>query len=829
MLWRTKAAKTAPETPQGRSGDGEPYRRAAEPVLAFAEVLATKTGTSAAELLNGSVSLLDRFSAEMERARVRSTTIRPARLALALILDQKARSNRAIDMRVWAAGALRHLFDGRDMTPDALNEFIRRAEDAGADFEAVRWFLVDCAARLAGQRQRFDRSTGPNWTGIVAVLATAFVGAVLGWAGFVEWRYHRDLNRVFAAEALAIGLDREGALPDLAQRLAKLAAARDQVAVQADKAPIRLFAPLFGYDATARANIVYQDAVRRHLPAAIAHAIDDAIASEGDPVVLYDTLRAWSVLSGQSDFAPDYLAGWLMDHGTGDRLLAGLAPHVAALAPPFAALPEPDPELMAQARGFAAEAPEPERAFLELLRGPGAAALTDWVADDRVADLSKVLQRRSGQPINDPVPGLFTAEGWTYARDFGAGIAVQTARSEAARLFDTPLESHNDTPDRVMARLQKETLARWKALITDLRVRPFTDPEAAVFVSGRLAAADTPLVALLREVWNQSGGNDRLRSQAMQLSVATEFGPMIQYVEQGRMTEIAGLFASLNGALGAMDRDAETGLQRLMSVQDRANSIATLRQAPAVVVQIVEDALAQTAAAHADMLTNPLTRAWQAEVLPLCKDAVEGKFPFVEGGPDADLQTLARLLAPGGSLERFYHARAEPYLDTTGPEWRWKPEARFSGLAPETAEFFHAARALSAGLFSADGRLGAELTLAALAEKGKAFVTVGGQGGPVETTADTLKLVWPGAEPEAGVEVSFQTPDGSARLKEPGAWGLLHLLMPLRLRERDDGQRFLVDLRAGAARLFVEITFGAPDNPLARRGTLKGFACPPVL
>ena len=828
MLWQARAAKSASDARRG-AGDADPYRRAAGPVLAFADVLAVRTGSSEADLLSAALSQLDRFSAEMERSRVRGTTIRPARLALAMILDQKARSNRSIDMRVWSAGALRHLFDGRDMTPDTLSEFIRRAEGAGGDFDAVRWFLIDCAERLAGQRQRFDRSTGQNWTGIVAVLVLAFVGAVLGWAGYVEWRYHRNLLQVFAAEALGIGLERDVALPDLAQRLAKLSAARDQVTLQAEKAPIRLFAPLFGYDAATGADGTYQGAVQRHLPTAIAGAIDEAIASEGDPVVLYDTVRAWSILSGQSAFAPGYLAGWLADRGTGDKLLAGLAPHVASLAPPFSALPPPDAELMAQARVFAAEAPEPERAFLELLRGPGAAALAVWRADDRVPDLSKVLQRRSGQPINDPVPGLFTAEGWIYARDFGAGIAVQTARAEAGRLFDPPVHTANDTPDRVMARLQKETLARWKTLINDLRVRPFSDAEAAIFVSGRLSAADTPLVALLREVWNQSGGNDRLRSHAMQLSVATEFGPMIQYVEQGRMADIAALFASLNGALGSMDRDAETGLQRLMSVQDRANSIATLRQAPVVVVQIVEDALAQTAAAHADMLTNPLTRAWQAEVLPLCQAAVDDKFPFAEGGPDADVQSVARLLAPGGTLERFFRARAEPYLDTSGPEWRWKPEARFSGLSPESAEFFHASRAVSAGLFGANRSLGAELSLAALAEKGKAFVSIGGQGGPVETTVDILSLSWPGAQPEAGVEVSFQTPDGSATLKEPGAWGLMHLLMPLRLRERDEGQRFLVDLRAGAARLFVEITFGAPDNPLARRGILKGFSCPPVL
>jgi type VI protein secretion system component VasK len=813
----------------GSQGRGEPYRTAARPVLTFADMLGADRGTPGGELLNRAVAVLDRFSAELERAGLRGTTIAPARLALALILDQKARANRALDIRQWSAGALRILFDGREMNADLLADFIRRARGAGAEFDDVRLFLEDCAQRLSGERRHFDRSTGSNWTGIVFVLIAAFVLAVAGWAGYVEWRFHRALTRVFEAEALAVGLDRDGSFPDLAERFARLRTARDQVAAQGAKAPIRLFAGPLGFEASARADATYRQAVNRHLPAAVARAVDEAVAVEGDPVILYDTLRAWSVLSGSSDFAPSYLAGWIAERGGGDPLVSGLAAHVEALAPPFANLPQPDAELFAQARAFAAESGEPERAFLELKRGAGAAELTPWVADERVPGLSDVVERRSGRPIDAPIAGLFTAEGWAYARDFGAGIAVQVARSEAARLFEKPPPTRNDTPDQVMVRLQSETLAVWRDFLTDLRVRPFEEPEAAVFVSGRLSAADTPLVPLLKEVWDQAGGNDRLRDHALQLAIATEFAPMIQYVEQGRMADIASLFAALNVALGAMDRDERTGLQRLMSVQDRANSIATLRQAPTVVVQIVEDVLAQTAEAHADMLTNPITRSWQAEVLPLCKAAVEGRFPFAADGADADPARITQLLAPGGVMDRFFRANVAPYIDTTGPEWRWKPEARFSGLAPESAEFFRTAQGLTAGLFDPGGRLGADLSMAALAEKGKAFVALGGAGGPVETTAESLSLAWPGAEPEKGVEFSFQTPEGSAVLKEAGPWGLLRVLLPLRLRERDEGRRFLVDLRAGPARLFVEITFGAPDNPLARRGQLKGFACPQVL
>lgn len=824
------AAGDTDATPPKAPGADEPFGSAAIPVIAFAEAIAQGRRRPAAELIRETVALLDRFCAQVQRAGVPPASVLPARLALALIVDQRARAARWLDLAGWSAGVHRTLFDGRDMSAERLRDFGQRARAAGPDFAAAAVFLEGCQAHLQASRRHFDRSTGPNWTGMVTVLVVAFLLAVGAWASFVEWRFHAQLRRAFDAEALAIGLDRAGPFPDLAPRLDALARARDRVARQAVRAPIRLLAAVAGWDAPAHADAVYRQAVDRHVPGALALAVDDAIASDGDPVLLYDTLRAWSVLSGTDRFVPQYLAGWLADRGAEDPRLRSLAGHVRFLSAAPAGLPAPDAELLDQARAFAAEASEADRAFIELLRSPEAADLPGWSLPERVPGLVGVLQRRSGRDLSDPVPGLFTAAGWVYARDIGAGVAVRTARAEAQILFaGQTLPTRNESPDKVMERLQADTLDRWSDLVSDLRVIPFAEPDAAILVSGRLGATDTPLAALVREIWDQAGGNDRLRPHELQISIATRFGPMIQYVEQGRMSDISTIFATLNVALGTLDRDQETGLDRLMSVQDRAQSIAALRQAPALVVQIVEDALAQTAEAHADMLTNPLTRAWQAEVLPACQAAVAGRFPFDASGPDADLADVQRLLAPGGTLDRFYRQRVAPYIDTSGEAWRWKPEARFSGVAADSAEFFHRALALSSGLVRSDGRLGSEFSLTALAERGKAVMTIGGSGGAVDTATESLRLAWPGTDPAAGVDIGFETPDGQARILEPGPWGLMRLLLPLRLRERDGGQRFLVDLKKGPARLFVEIGFASPDNPLARRKLIDGFACPPVL
>ncbi len=814
--------------------------RLAEPVLAYADRLASVTGERQSDLLRHAATLLDRFATGLQRAGIPGAAVPPARAALALILDQKARDNGAIDVALWGAEARRLIFEGREVSSADLDEYLRRAEGR-PDHAGTAAFVADCLLRLDNRRRAFDTSpVAPGWTGILVVLAIGFLLAVGGWAALVEYRFHRDLGATFAARALSIGLDRDGPFPDLARRLDDLAAEARSTATAREKAPVNLFAGLLGYDAGDMAEATYQAALQRHLPGVLAAGIDLALASEGEPAAAYDTVRAWSVLAGagvpdQPDQAPDWqpawLAGWAADRAGADPALQGLSPHVLRLQPLSAPPPPPDAELLAQARSIAAEAAEPDRAYLELRRSAAVVALPGWYPDVAVPGLSVILTRKSGLGMDQPMPGLFTQAGWDHARDFGAGLAVQSARDQAARMFSTPPAPQNDTPDVLMDRLQDDTLAQWSDYLADLRVRAFVTPETSVRISGELARRASPLEGLLREVWVQAGGTDRRRTHPQQLRVAAVFGPMIQYVEAGQMQAIATLFAGLNVALAAQDRDGEKGQSRLMSVQDRAASVAALGVAPKVVVQLVEDTLAQTGAAHADLMSNDLTRVWQTEVLETCMAVTANRFPFAEGA-DADPDQIAHLLAPGGLVDRFIKGRAVQMLDMADTPWRWKPEARFEGLTPESAVFLQRATEIGAGLFPAGasgGQPGLELTLSALAERGRAFVSLGGAGGPVEATTDSLVLAWPGAQPQAGIEVTFNAGDGEARLTQPGYWGLLRLLAPLRLRDRDGGKRFLVDLRADQSRLFLEIVFDRPQNPLALRKLMQGFACPAVL
>jgi type VI protein secretion system component VasF len=69
------------------------------------EQLASVRGVEAQVLVQRAAEALDRFDADLERAGVAPSTIRPARYALGLLLDQVARKNRAVMWRCGGRGA----------------------------------------------------------------------------------------------------------------------------------------------------------------------------------------------------------------------------------------------------------------------------------------------------------------------------------------------------------------------------------------------------------------------------------------------------------------------------------------------------------------------------------------------------------------------------------------------------------------------------------------------------------------------------------------------------------------------------------------------------
>ncbi|MEM9319507.1 MAG: ImcF-related family protein [Pseudomonadota bacterium] len=753
--------------------------------------------------------LLDEYTQKLTAAGAPGVTIAPARLSYAVMIDRVARAEPELSTSAWLAAAHTRLFDRREVTVDTLRNFRDIAQNQGPEYSDLARHLDWVLAELEQSRRHRTRvSRRPAI--LVALASIALLVGLGAYALYLDYRYHAVVLRAFTDEIDAIEL---GGIP----RLDRLSEAAGRVTSASAAAPLAnaVSIPMWTSGPVAEAHL--RDEVAAILPATLREAIANSVASEGNPVALYDTLRAWAILTGQADWQPAFLAGWAEDRG------AVFAPHIRHLSGPSPHLVLPDAELLAQATEIAAETSEPERAYLELMRLSVIRNLPRW-RPSRVEGLSIVMVLRSGSDLSEGIAGIFTADGWRAAERGAINDAIAIARQEARAILPTPV-MENDTARQVEARLQRETLRRWQSWLADLRVRPFTQAELALEVSGALARRSSPLGGLFEEVWLQVGGGDQSRPAPLRDMIETDLGRVIDYVRSGELDDIRALFASLNRALATLVLDDEAGAERLMDVRERAESVAALRDAPQLIVQITEDVLAQTSASHASLLTNPLTRQWQVHVFPAC-EALEDTYPFDPDGENADLSAFVALFGPAGALQSFYRESAAPYLDDSAEVWRWAPDARFSGVEQESAVFLQDALLLSDAFFSPDGGLGQSFLAASLGQRGEATFSVGGALLPLGARAGEGQLAWPGAAPEEGAELLIGE---AGQLSELGPWGLFRLLDATVVRPRDEGRRHRIDFRTPQGRLFLEIEFESPLNPVSARPLLEGFSCPPTL
>lgn len=764
--------------------------------------------------------VLGDYAELLSAAGVPGPAVTPARYAFAVLIDHAARALPEVSTSAWLAAAHVHVFDRRNITIDTLRRFLETARTEGREYADLADFLKTVVDQLEGKRRtREGVSRRPAL--LLALGIASLIASLSAYALFLDYRYHVGVMEAFRSE---LARAPEGSP---SARLDHIGRINSEVSRASTAAPLSRLVELPLWQSGPAAEKIYRQEVAAILPDTIREHIGRALAVEGDDIDIYDTLRAWAVLSGRTEWSSAFLAGWLEAR---DAILGSgaLAAHVAFLSGPEPRLAVPDGALMDQAEEYARNASERDRALLELTRLPEMRALGQWDAIKAVPDLTEVFVLRSGRALQDGIPLTFARKGWDHARRDGIETAIRVARTEAARLFVQPVETRRDTADQVLSMLQDRSLSTWEDWLQDLRVRPFTDRRSAVRVSGMLSRRNSPLEALLLEVWREAGGEDPTRPIAEKRKIDATFGKTIDYIRSGGVESLSSLFGTLNIALSTIEQDDMRGADKLMSLQERARSVVALRDAPKLVAQIAEDVLAQSSAAHASLLTNPLTREWQARVYPVCQKAIDGRYPF-HSGDDSDFESFTAFFGRDGALPRFLGQHAARYLDTDSEVWRWSPEARLSGVNQESAEFLQHVLTISSAFFGEDQSFGTRFQIAALAEKGEATVHLGGTATSMRSTGGGTWLDWPGAAPRDGMEVAFREGGSSVRVTEPGLWGLLRLLDQTSMRRRDEGRRHLVDLRVSGGRLFFELAFDRPLNPVSARALLKDITCPPVL
>ncbi|KAK49083.1 type VI secretion protein [Caballeronia jiangsuensis] len=554
----------------------------------------------------------------------------------------------------------------------------------------------------------------------------------------------------------------------------------------------------------------------------------------------YEALRAYLMLGDARHFDAAALRAHLVPALAGDANPAqrsALDAHLAALFDKThfdPSLPLDD-ALIKAARARLAELPLSQRVGNrvdgELAQGNIAAFSVSAAAGPNAPLL---LRRTSGAPLTAGVAGAYTRAGYAqYTRLRDAALAnVQK---------DAWVLGHDDvalTPDGIAAlraaldeRYFDAYIHTWDALLDDVSAAPVTGLADGARVANELSAPDSPLrkfiVAAARET--TLGANSPTR-------VDDHFQPLHQLAgKPGDATALDRALAPLKDA--AVYLDAADAARRMGQPAPAGDALGKLRLASQTSPAPLTPVAASIATAGTALLEGGerarLDAQWNANAGPLCRRALDGRYPFVRASTrDVAADDFGKLFAPGGLIDDFFQKNLAALVDTSGPLWQWRAGTPPAGMPRDAlAQFQRAAQIRDAFFHDGSRDMSIRFRVKALAfDPALTQLNLDIDGQQLALRQDGLQsllLQWPSGKNTGRASAQFDPASATqaAPLDASGPWALLHLIDAGRLDATAQPDRYKLTLDSAGRKAVLELDATSVVNPF-RRAPLEQFRCP---
>lgn len=609
-----------------------------------------------------------------------------------------------------------------------------------------------------------------------------------------------------------------------------------------------------GHAATARG--AYQESLKRVLLPRLLLRLERVMrADAATPVALYEPLKVYLMLGGQGPLDRRAVRAWVVEDWRTSQLAgpdradirAGLAQHLdAMLADPDLARVWPDRRapldgaLIASTRAAVQTLSLADRAYAELRVRAASLARPDWQPGSILASGDAQAFRGGEALLEANVPWFFTREG--YADAYRPGIGdVQSDLSRNLWVLgpDAARQSIRDQLPAlraaVAASYARDYIAAWDKLLAQVQPGDYFASPAAL---GAFTRTPSPLKVLLQDVVR----NTKLRNDGRQGvgpgaadaggTITAHFAEVARYVgEGGGPAPVDGLVDGVGKAASArsaanitgasLGSDAAQG-QLAAALGELSTSAAA---APAQLQGFARQATRSGASAAARSAQTALGTEYTRDMLPACRAATQGRYPFVAGSTeDANLADVQQFFGMNGTLDRFVQQRLGALLDTAGPIWRWKsgdPVAA-SFRASSAAQFQKAAaiRTLLAGGVAVNvglAQLGKDVSAAQFAAGGASYRFDG-------AAWESRPVLWStSALPSAGLQLLANQRVLSS-VDTRGSWALFRLVDRAHVSNAGPSQ---LRLGFGQGDQAASLTLALPggESPFGGGGPFS-FRCP---
>ena len=589
----------------------------------------------------------------------------------------------------------------------------------------------------------------------------------------------------------------------------------------------------------------------------------------GDPDYAFAALKAYLMLGDAARFELKFVDRWLDDDyaaaGLSEADRTALSGHLKALSEEPWASVTLDRNLITEARDRVRTLSLAERAMNAFEDSQAVKDLPPWRIIDNVGpqlqQAQRVLLRRSGRPLTDGIPGLYTKSG--YYETFLPAMAgmLKEAIDDAWVLGpDNEALAKSGRPREDLIKLYTgKYINQWQDLLNDLALAPITDVRQAAEVLGILADLTSPLRSFYQGVSLQT----RLTAPPLPRSTTAALGPAAQKLAkaaQDRFTQasiLAGggrdpallvdqafrqlhLFTGVENATSSqlltfmlrLDLLAKRSVDALggstAPAGSRGLSLAGLAEQLTIetvrlprfvgeAIKALTEGVRVTATAEA---WRELQAAWRSEVMTFCQTITTGRYPVVRGaGSEIPLGDFGKLFGPTQLIDNFFQNNLKNYVDASASPW--KSNGPFQ-ISPQALQMLEKAAAIKDGFFSSGSTVpGVAFSLAPLQIAGKGGIEIDGQVMQLDpANMSPGSMQWPRGA--GGAKILGES--GPPLQEFTGAWAFLKLFDASSLARRSD-DRWEAFLSNGAR---LEIQWKTMKNPLSARAALNNFKCVPL-
>ena len=756
--------------------------------------------------------------------------------------------------------------------------------------------MIFAEANLASINSKVDRRFRWTYRLITLLVSMMFGSAVFAWyvsyennTSYIASVYKHiegykkltqgGLNKKRDWDMLAAGLDKLRTMPTGFDK-------------GAEDYPVDMGFGLYqGYKVGAQAKVTYVKALQQFYMPAIARLLARQIdyAGENDEY-LYEALRFYLMLFNPDKMDKTNFSLWVNTllkkklSGEQNKLLRDtLNKHLQTALTEQVAPPVVDLIRVKKAREILIRTPLDVRLYRRIKNdfmqdNPGQFSVTGVLG--KKAEM--LFYRRSGKPLSEGIPVLFTYKG------FHTGFNRQNKKlskrlTDERWIYGDTIKNNLDKTSivaiskRVEEYYFNEYINRWNALMNDLVLKSFSTANQGRMVLRLLASVDAPLIDLLKGIRKNTalneipgsskalkhvGGalvqeNAKMSNEKRRLErlvpagkknggmklpgsqVANAFQEFNDYVNTGKglpLSQLQKTLISLNKYFKnlAFANDFKKAAFEASRSSDQAGGsikpvLLAVSEAPANIQgwfrSLAGDSRRVTAVATSRYINN----VWKSEVTAFFNKAIKGRYPLVtDSKRDIKLDDFVAFFGPSGILDAYFTRYVKQYVDTTGDHWQLKR----AGVSQKTLRLFERAYRIQQAYFAGSGKsLGVQFILKPYALDKVATqslldvmgVQVKYKHGPVRA----YKVNWPAKDKQESRYILTLASRGTPlSTRVEGEWSIFRMLDKLSTQEKlPNGDDLLLTFEFNGIQSQYILSPKRTSNPF-NHNDITGFTLP---